>query len=73
MRNTECEALLKIANRLYQQGDYRRVRILLEIMSDVYPREVQVWTTLAMVANNDSEKTEYLARASQLQRQAHAS
>lgn len=70
MRNTECEALLKIANRLYQQGDYRRVRILLEIMGEVYPSEVQVWTTLAMVVNNDSEKTEYLARASQLQRQA---
>lgn len=73
MRNTECEALLKIANRLYQQADYHRVRTLLEIMSEVYPREVQVWTTLAMVANNDSEKTEYLARASQLQRQAQVS
>jgi hypothetical protein len=73
MRNTECEALLKIANRLYQQEDFRRVRTLLEIMSEVYPREVQVWTTLAMVANNDSEKTEYLARASQLQRQAQPS
>lgn len=73
MRNTECEALLKIANRLYQHGDYRRVRTLLEIMSEVYPHEVQVWTTLAMVVNNDNEKTEYLARASQLQRQPQAS
>lgn len=67
MADTECQALLKTANRLYRMGDARRARALLEIMSDVYPDNVQVWTSLATLASNDAEMTEFLARASQFQ------
>ena len=52
-------------------GDARRARILLEIMSEVYPENAQVWATLATLAHNDAEKTEYLARAAQFQPSLH--
>ena len=67
MADTECQALLKTANRLYRMGDARRARVLLEVMSDVYPENAQVWTTLATLADNDAEMTEFLARAGQYQ------
>ena len=71
MADHECSALLRTANRLYRMGDARRARILLEIMSEVYPENAQVWATLATLAHNDAEKTEYLARAAQFQASLH--
>ena len=67
MADSECTALLKTANRLYRMGDARRARILLEIMSEVYPENAHVWATLATLTNDDAQKTEYLARAAQFQ------
>ncbi len=67
MADPECQALLKTANRLYRMGDARRARILLEVMSDVYSENAQVWATLATLADNDVEMTEFLARAAQFQ------
>lgn len=67
MADNECQALLKTANRLYRMGDIARARTLLEIMSEVYPDNAHVWATLATLAHNDTEMTEYLARAAQYQ------
>ncbi len=62
--NVECQALLRTANRLFRFDDHHRARALLEIMSDVYPDEPQVWAALATMANDDTEMTTFLARAS---------
>ena len=64
MASTECQALLRTANRLFRDEDHQRARALLEIMSDVYPDEPQVWAALATMANDDTEMTTFLARAS---------
>ena len=64
MASTECQALLRTANRLFRFDDHQRARALLEIMSDVYPDEPQVWAALATMANDDTEMTTFLARAS---------
>lgn len=63
MADDTCQALLKTANRLYRMGDESRARALLEIISEVYPDNAQVWATLATVAHTDAEMTAYLARA----------
>jgi hypothetical protein len=66
--NAECQALLRTANRLFRFDDLLRARALLEIMSDVYPDEPQVWAALATMANDDTEMTQFLARASHANR-----
>ncbi|NBU65392.1 MAG: hypothetical protein EBS29_12970 [Chloroflexia bacterium] len=64
--NAECQALLRTANRLFRFEDHHRARALLEIMSDVYPDEPQVWAALATMARDDAEMTQFLARASHI-------
>jgi hypothetical protein len=64
MASTECQSLLRTANRLFRFDDHQRARALLEIMSDVYPDEPQVWAALATMANDDAEMTTFLSRAS---------
>lgn len=64
MASPECQALLKTANRLFRFDDHQRARTLLEIMSDVYPNEPQVWAALATMATDDAEMTTFLSRAS---------
>ena len=70
MASTECQALLRTANRLFRFDDHQRARALLEIMSDVYPDEPQVWAALATMANDDTEMTTFLARASYANRRS---
>lgn len=64
MASPECQALLRTANRLFRFDDLSRARALLEIMSDVYPDEPQVWAALATMARDDAEMTTFLSRAS---------
>ncbi len=66
MASPECQALLRTANRLFRFEDLCRARALLEIMSDVYPDEPQVWAALATMATDDAEMTTFLSRASRL-------
>jgi hypothetical protein len=66
--NAECQALLRTANRLFRFEDHHRARALLEIMSDVYPDEPQIWAALATMASDDAEMTQFLARASHANR-----
>ena len=68
MASPECQALLRTANRLFRFEDLHRARALLEIMSDVYPDEPQVWAALATMATDDAEMTTFLARASHANR-----
>ena len=68
MASPECQALLRTANRLFRFEDLHRARALLEIMSDVYPDEPQVWAALATMATDDAEMTPFLARASHANR-----
>jgi hypothetical protein len=72
MASPECQALLRTANRLFRFEDLSRARALLEIMSDVYPDEPQVWAALATMANDDAEMTTFLSRASHANRQGLA-
>jgi hypothetical protein len=57
---------------LFRFEDLSRARALLEIMSDVYPDEPQVWAALATMANDDAEMTTFLSRASHANRQGLA-